>query len=309
VIVDERRRVVTLNGAAERAFEVEKAAALTRPLSAVLDGEGDPTETDTVTVQSDGRRRVFTVTATPLSDAGGTHVGYTVVFQDVTDERRREQRLGVLNRVLRHNLRNDMTVVQGFTEAAAREVEDPSVREMLARAESKATELVELGENARTVERVLDSDPRAERIDVAELLATVRAERVDGDADAAVTVEAAEAAVTADPAVLQAVVGTLLDNAVEHAGEAPTVVLSAERRGDAVAITVADDGPGVPDHELDVLRAGAESALEHGSGLGLWLADWGATALGGELAFDTSDGTRATLTVPDGKKREPTNGT
>ncbi|WP_135364842.1 histidine kinase N-terminal 7TM domain-containing protein [Halosimplex halophilum] len=354
VIVDERGRVVTLNGAAEAAFGVGKSAALTRPLSALLgeDGAGsmaaddrtaaddatetesvretdDVTEMETVTVQSGGRRRIFTVTTTPLSDAGGTHVGYTVVFQDVTDERRREQRLDVLNRVLRHNLRNDMTVVQGFTEAAAREVDDPAVGDMLARAEAKATELVALGEKARTVERVLDSEPRAERVDVADLLATVRAEHVDaadvaggseaadvdGESDAVetadgatVTVEATDAAVTTDPAVLQVVVGTLLENALEHAGEAPTVTLSAEPREGAVAVTVADDGPGVPDHELDVLTAGAESALEHGSGLGLWLADWGATALGGDLAFDTGDGTRATLTVPDGETRDPTGG-
>jgi len=308
VIVDEQRRVVTLNGAAERAFGLRKAEALTRPLSELLGEDGDPTETESVTVNSRGRRRIFAVTATPLADAGGTHVGHTVVFQDVTAERRREQRLDVLNRVLRHNLRNDMTVVQGFTEAAAEEVDDPAVRDMLARAESKATELVALGEKARTVERVLDSDPRAERVDVADLLATVRAEHVDGDAEAdeaTVTVEATDVAVTSDPAVLQVVVGTLLENALEHAGEAPTVVLSAERRDDAVAITVADDGPGVPDHELDVLTAGAESALEHGSGLGLWLANWGATTLGGELSFDTGDGTRATLTVPDGEKQGP----
>jgi len=313
VIVDEQRRVVTLNGAAERAFGVEKRAALTRPLSAVLGEDGtDPTETDTVTVRAGGRRRIFTVTTTPLSDAGGTHVGYTVVFQDVTEERRREQRLDVLNRVLRHNLRNDMTVVQGFTEAAAREVDDPAVSDMLDRAESKATELVALGEKARTVERVLDSDPRAERVDVADLLATVRAEQVgatdaNGEANGAtVTVATTDAVVTADPAVLQVVVGTLLENALEHAGEAPTVALSAEQREDAAAITVADDGPGVPDHELEVLTAGTESALEHGSGLGLWLADWGATALGGDLSFDTREGTRATLVVPDGEKRDPT---
>ncbi|QLH80552.1 histidine kinase N-terminal 7TM domain-containing protein [Halosimplex pelagicum] len=325
VIVDEQRRVVTLNGAAERAFGVEKAGALTRPLAALLGEEGaDPAEAETATVQSGGRRRVFTVTTTPLTDAGGTHVGYTVVFQDVTDERRREQRLGVLNRVPRHNLRNDMTVVQGFTEAAAREVDDPAVRDMLGRAESKAAELVALGEKARTVERVLDSDPRAERVELADLLATVRAEHVgaadanggrvgtegtaadEGAEGATVTVEATDAAVTADPAVLQVVVGTLLENALEHAGEAPTVTLSAERRDGGVAVTVADDGPGVPAHELDALSAGAESALEHGSGLGLWLANWGATALGGDLSFDTREGTRATLTVPDGEKREPT---
>ncbi|WP_436925380.1 histidine kinase N-terminal 7TM domain-containing protein [Halosimplex amylolyticum] len=302
VIVDEQRRIVTLNGAAETVFDVTKAAALTRPLDDLL-GEGsvDPTGgDDVVMVRDGGRQRVFAVTATSLSDAGGTHVGYTVVFQDVTDERRREQRLDVLNRVLRHNLRNDMTVVRGFTEAAAERVDDEEARSMLDRATSKATELTALGAKARTVERVIDSDPRSERVDIADLLATVRDEHADERGDGTVTVDAADLAVTTDPAVLQVVVGALLENALEHAGEAPTVELSAERRDGEVAVVVADDGLGVPDHELAVLSAGAESALEHGSGLGLWVADWGATALGGALAVDTTEGTVATVTVPGG---------
>ncbi|WP_415379612.1 histidine kinase N-terminal 7TM domain-containing protein [Halosimplex sp. TS25] len=316
VIVDEQRRVVTLNGAAETAFGVTKAAALTRPLDALLGeedadsasgddpaaGEGVIGADDVVTVRDGGRQRIYAVTATPLSDAGGTHVGHTVVFQDVTDERRREQRLDVLNRVLRHNLRNDMTVVQGFTEAAAERVDDDEVRSMLDRAASKSTELAALGEKARTVERVIDSDPRSDRVAVDDLLAEVRDEHVDGSEDGTVTVDAPDVAVTTDPAVLQVVVGALLENALEHAGEAPTVELSAERRDGEVAVAVADDGPGVPDHELAVLTAGAESALEHGSGLGLWLADWGATALGGDIVVDTAGGTTATITVPDGER-------
>ena len=166
VIVDEQERVVTLNTAAEEAFDVRKEGALTRPLAAVL-GEGsvDPAaEEDTLRLQRGGRRQIFGVTSTPLSDADATHVGYTVVFQDVTAERRREQRLDVLNRVLRHNLRNDMTVVQGFTEAAAGRIDDPETRSMLDRATSKTTELVALGEFVERVERVLDSDPRSERV-------------------------------------------------------------------------------------------------------------------------------------------------
>jgi signal transduction histidine kinase len=301
VIVDEQERVVTLNTAAEEAFDVRKEGALTRPLAAVL-GEGsvDPTaEEDTLRLQRGGRRQIFGVTSTPLSDADATHVGYTVVFQDVTAERRREQRLDVLNRVLRHNLRNDMTVVQGFTEAAAGRIDDPETRSMLDRATSKTTELVALGEKARTVERVLDSDPRSERVVVADLLATVRDEHVDEAETETVTVDAPDTEVLADPAVLQVVVGALLENALEHAGDAPTVTLSAERRDGVVAVVVADDGPGLPDHERDVLSSGAESALQHGSGLGLWLANWGATTLGGDLTFETSDGTRATVAIPD----------
>jgi signal transduction histidine kinase len=89
------------------------------------------------------------------------------------------------------------------------------------------------------------------------------------------------------------------DDAVEHGGEEPTVTVTAERDHGDVVVRVSDDGPGIPDHELDVLSAGGESALEHGSGLGLWLVEWGTSALGADVAFDTDgDGTTASVTLP-----------
>jgi len=351
VIVDEQSRVVTLNAAACEGFGVEKRAALTRPLDAVLADAGaageestvDPTDPDgSVTVTAGGRRTVYSVTSTPLSDATGTHVGHTVVFQDVTAERRREQRLNVLNRVLRHNLRNDMTVVTGFTAAAAERIEDDEAASLLDRAGNKADDLLALGEKAREIERVLDRDDHRESIAVETLFADVAAEYTAADDETGrgtVTVAETDLVVETDPAVLRAVLGTLVENALEHAGPDPAVELRAERRpaagdgsgegdgdggsrerragdtdsggddsdgetgSDTVALQVVDDGPGIPPHELDVVEDGTESALAHGSGLGLWLATWGTAALGGRLAFDTENGTTATVTLPDSTTR------
>jgi len=341
VIVDERGRVVTVNAAAESVFGVGKTAALTRPLSAlvgnddldpaavsadggpVADGAGGDTasetadgsddsdplpggERETVTVRREGGQSVYAVTATQLRDGAGTHVGYTVVFQDVTAERRREQRLNVLNRVLRHNLRNDMTVVTGYTEAAAQRVDDEAVVGMLDDAVAAAEGLVSMGEKAREVERVLDRDPDPEPVSLADRLEGVVAERGAADPSATVTVTG-DATVRTDPTVLSTVVGELLENALVHAGPAPSVELAAEHRGDAVVVTVTDDGPGIPEGERAVIDAGVESALEHGSGLGLWLANWGVTSLGGRLRLESNEGTTVTveLPAPDG---DPTDG-
>jgi signal transduction histidine kinase len=54
-------------------------------------------------------------------------------------------------------------------------------------------------------------------------------------------------------------------------------------------VSVADDGPGIPDHERAVLTDGEETALEHGSGLGLWLVHWVVERSGGRLSFAEND--------------------
>jgi signal transduction histidine kinase len=298
VIVDERGRIATLNEAAESAFDSAKSAALTNPIDDLVGESVDPAEgNDTVTVHRGHERTVYSVSATPLADAAGRHVGHTVIFQDVTAERRREQRLGVLNRVLRHNLRNDLTVVRGFVEAARTRVADDEAASMLRRATDTADELATLGEKARDIERILDREGTVERVDVEALLA----DSIDGleteCPETTVRNTADAVAVTTDPAVLGVIVDALLENALEY-GEA--VELSASRCDGQVRITVTDDGPGIPDHEVSVLSAGDETALEHGSGLGLWLVRWGTRTLGADLDFDVDGtGTTATITLPE----------
>jgi signal transduction histidine kinase len=68
--------------------------------------------------------------------------------------------------------------------------------------------------------------------------------------------------------------------------------------GDVVELVVADDGPGIPEVELCALQSGEESALDHGSGLGLWIVAWGVERLHGTVDVAVDDGTIVTLELP-----------
>ena len=65
-------------------------------------------------------------------------------------------------------------------------------------------------------------------------------------------------------------------------------------------LTVADDGPGIPEHEVEAVESGRETALEHGSGLGLWVVAWGAAAVGADVTYAerAPRGTRVTVSIP-----------
>ena len=302
VIVDTGERIIERNDEAARVLGLPAGTALGGQLSEYAP-DVNPTESGgTVTRTVDGQERTYAVTTAPLEAAGGTSVGNSIVFQDITVERRREQRLAVLNRVLRHNLRNDLNVVQGYLDIATDRVDDADLRGMLETATRKTAGVIELGEKARSIENAMgDGADGTASVAVRPLLRDIRDDLRAG-ADAEVRIEApGELSVRTDPSVLAVVLENLVENAVEHTDtDAPVVTVRVGTDEAGVTIEVEDDGPGVPDHELDVLDATEETALEHGSGLGLWIVKWGVASLGGTVAFDVSDaGTVARVTLPD----------
>ncbi|TFC95164.1 MULTISPECIES: sensor histidine kinase [Cryobacterium] len=103
---------------------------------------------------------------------------------------------------------------------------------------------------------------------------------------------------------LVTVVGNLVDNALDAAagGEAPRrVQLSVTSTGTAVAIEVADSGPGVePEAVTDILRHGysTKEPGTFGRGLGLALVRQTVNRLGGILSIGCRDGAVFTVTLP-----------
>jgi PAS domain S-box-containing protein len=99
----------------------------------------------------------------------------------------------------------------------------------------------------------------------------------------------------------------LIENAAKHGGDAPDIAVSIEPVPNAVEIRISDDGPGLADHEADVLKTGAETPLTHGSGLGLWLVHWIVTSHDGSItATGTERGTSMTVSVPRTQTTENT---
>lgn len=70
-----------------------------------------------------------------------------------------------------------------------------------------------------------------------------------------------------------------------------------------VAVHFTDNGPGLPQTEIEAIqarRAKEASQVLHSNGLGLWFVDWVVTQSGGSLLVDVSDleGTRVTPYLP-----------
>ncbi|MDS0283671.1 histidine kinase N-terminal 7TM domain-containing protein [Haloarcula onubensis] len=298
--LDPEDRVVTVNDAAVEIFDLDRDAVLGRPLDGAVPVERGPDGAwEAVTVTAAGRERQFTVATAPLTDPAGTVVGSTVVLQEVTREREREQRLDVLNRVIRHNLRNEMTVIMGHADIVADRTDDPELTTSAGRITDSAERLLATGEKARKFERVRASQAGPKSVDVAGLLSDVVADIHAEYPAAAVDVDVRPATTTqrTDPRVLSLVVGSLVENAVEHNDtDSPRVRIALSEVDGDLEIRISDNGPGIDADELAPIQSGTETDLQHSTGIGLWVASWGMTMLGGDLEFtDTSDGTEVVV--------------
>jgi signal transduction histidine kinase len=293
-VVDRDDRIVKLNETAVDTLGVSATAPLGRPFATVTDFDVEAlADADTVDLETVAGRRQFDPQVTAFTDQHGRRLGSLLSLRDVTERELRKQRLEVLNRVLRHNLRNRVDVIKSNAAALA----DGADRSRAEPIQASADELAALSSKARATDQLLARDAQPSQGDLA---ATLR-ELVPRDpAGVDVTVDAPESApLSTDWAALRSALGSAIENAVEHAASA--VVVTVVEQPSSYEVRVADDGPGIPDVDLAALEAETETPLTHGVGLGLWQLKWGVKQLNGDLSFDTGDdhdGTTVRITVP-----------
>ncbi|WP_324663761.1 PAS domain S-box protein [Haloarcula sediminis] len=265
----------------------------------------DQRSADGETVQAEIRRRTadgfrdFLFRGVPYRQGDG-HVWSFGIYTDITEQIERERRLQVLNRVLRHNLRNDLTVVLGLADELYERTDDEDHRSLLDRLRRKAEQIASLSDRAREIERSVGRDDAdTTPLEITEAVESV-ATQYATQHGLSIDISTPDTPVEAADGRLRRVVDELIENTLEHAGDDPRVTVAVDPTPETVSVTVTDDGPGIPDHELDVLT-GTEpiTQLSHGSGLGLWLVIWVVESYGGTVRFEnTADGASVTLLLP-----------
>ncbi|WP_440989050.1 PAS domain-containing sensor histidine kinase [Haloarchaeobius baliensis] len=219
--------------------------------------------------------------------------------RDVTDRRRREQQLAVMDKLLRHNIRNDMNIVLGETE----QIESsgrPDVARRKRSIRDTATQLIATAEKQRDLIELLTNPGTPEVVDMSQTVERVGRQMRERYPDAEIDIDSPDRATALALPTIEDAIAELAENAIVHATDGqPTVRLGCRTTGRTVEVEVADDCDPIPEYEYRVITGDHKmDDVYHSSGIGLWLVYWLVEFSDGEIEFDapSSSGNRIRLT-------------
>lgn len=258
-------------------------------------------EQGTMSLESNGKNRYYDIRISELSGSYGVLSGRVLSLRDVTERRQREQRLDVLNRLLRHNIRNELNVVRGKVELTEMN-SDGDGEKTLEEAIERIDAIVARSDKVGRLSRLLEIDHTG-ALDIATELRGEYYQGTNPHPDAEITINLPDELYVSGGPSLVAAFDELVDNAVVHNDSAtPSIRIAydkSESNDEYAVITVEDNGPGIDQQEVETIVSGEETPLRHSSGIGLWLVHWLVVRVGGTLSFEnTDDGCTVSIRLP-----------
>lgn len=220
--------------------------------------------------------------------------------RDITDRKRRERQLIVMDNLLQHNLRNNLNIILGKADL----IEDtvPEVDNHTAIIHKTGEGMLRSAQKGREIIELLTDKERRERIDLQEIMAESIATVRDRYPKALINVNSVDAAIVHGQVELRAVVIELLENAIQHSATTPpTVEIQLQHVGQHVELVVEDEATPIPPFEVAVLKGDHQMTdVYHSSGFGLWLIYWCVELSNGNITVhsEADRGNRITISLP-----------
>lgn len=220
------------------------------------------------------------------------------IVQDITERKEHERQLTVLDRVLRHNLHNDMTVIRGWAETIRDEADD-ELAAAARRIVEQSDRLLATADKQRAITEVVTKPIQRVAIDATSIVEELATSAREAHPDADIELDLLDEAVVSVTPGFDRAIAELIENAIVHNDRTtPEVAITITTLDKAVRIRIEDNGPGIPEAERTLLTGEQKiEPLYHGSGLGLWLVYWIVKRSNGKLLIETAEPHGSVVTI------------
>ncbi len=248
---------------------------------------GDVWEAELVNRRKSGERYRIKQKIVPITNERDEITHFVAIEEDITDIQFIEEVLSVMDRVLRHNVRNSVTAIDGYANLLEGELDETEHRAAVQTIRDHTHKLEQVSSETRTIRELFRRRHSQHSLSVGAIEGFIETRReqhpaaeieLGMDIDSGVEIQ--------NGSLLQLAIDEALENAVVHNDQDhPHVMVKVDQieSESEVRIEIAENGPGIPADQWEVITAGKETALAHSTGIGLWLIHWTVTALGGTL--------------------------
>lgn len=244
--------------------------------------------------------------------------GYVTIMHDVTKEREIDRLKSDFVSSVSHELRTPMTSIKGFVHTLMRKPDMPpeKIQRFLTIISSESERLLRLIEDLLTISRIEAGALRLQQrvvhlgYELERVVEAVEPQRAKKDITIDTRIDPALGVIHADGEKLYAAILNLVDNAIKFTSTGGAITLQAGAHERGVAISVKDNGVGIPAGERNriferfyrVERPGEEHA---GTGLGLFIVKQIIEQHNGTIEVESTvgEGTCFTIVLP----RQPAN--
>jgi two-component system, OmpR family, phosphate regulon sensor histidine kinase PhoR len=319
IVVDPQGRLQLVNDAARQMLKLEEAwigrpyvetirlPAIAELVAGVLFGR-----TPNALQLSPPRDPSRAIMATAAPAAGAVAHGVILVLHDITELRRADQIRRDFVANVSHELRTPLTAIRGYVEALSDGDENPDERRRFLEIITRHTQRME--RLVKDLLRLARLDAGQETLDLIacdtrHLTDTLVTDLTPAAAERGQRIEIAIApgaeTIRADPAKLHDALRNLVANAITYAPEQSTIRVDAAPEGRRVAISISDEGPGIPEDDLSRVferfyRVDKSRARDPGgTGLGLAIVKHLVELHGGAVRAENgpNGGARFTITI------------
>lgn len=172
----------------------------------------------------------------------GTHTDISIRKQGEETLRLANRKLQLLSSITRHDILNQIMVIQGYLDFAGEESENPIQTRYLRKVHDAAEIIEKQIAFTREYEQLGVKEPVW--LPVCEQVLKLRGGEI------AVVCDCAGYSIYCDP-MIEKVFYNLMDNTIRHAEGASTVIISCTPLDTGLLITWQDNGPGIPDDEKE----------------------------------------------------------
>lgn len=227
-----------------------------------------------------------------------------LIFRDNTEMYDKTERLSMIrkihNRIFRHNVRNELTVVRGHSKIIEQNLQDEEKIKKSCKKVQDATErLIDINDKTSSINEVITGTEETKEYRIHNLVER-KIEYVDDQFDDFDSILNVEQDITVEAhKMLPLAIENILENSVKH-NDNTTIRISTDTSDKTVTIRFEDTGNGISPDEYTPVIDGDITELKHASSSGLWLIKWiveYASPMGHYSIENTDNGTKTSITL------------